>query len=385
MWFDLSPGIKNYNWGTPGVLSKFLGLQDSSLLEAEAWFGRHPQSDTIIHDGEKSLSFLDWLEAKDSSFDLLLKLLSASRPLSIQVHPNEPEAQRGYLLEQSRGSMTDSQEITFTDPRPKPELIVALSPDFRALYGFVSWERLVARLEALVQHGALPSFALDVTRQSAQLRDFLEWVLLNGQSVSEATGVLAEAIDSGTLMPNATELGINTDTLERVHRGHPGDSGLLLTLAMHHLSLKEGEGLFVAPGTAHAYVKGFGLEVMVPSDNVVRAGLTTKPRHPEAFLEMTRLDAFHEPEIVLPEKLGDVFLYSCSGMPFELRRLGGQPAREILARDSLIVVESGHITVGAGHRKTLVRSGGVGFAEAFDVVTAGDQFTRAWLATNLME
>lgn len=384
MWFDLSPGIKNYEWGTPGVLSKFLGMQDSSLLEAEAWFGRHPQADTTIHDGQKSLSFLDWLEAKNSSFDLLLKLLSASRPLSIQVHPNEQEAQRGYLLEQSRGSITESQEMIFTDPRPKPELIVALSPDFKALYGFVSLESLVARLEALVRHGALPSSVLDVTRKGAELRDFLEWVLLNEQAAYEATGVLAEAIDSGTVMPNAAELGISTDTLERVYRGHPGDSGLLLTLAMHHLSLNEGEGLFVAPGTAHAYVKGFGLEVMVPSDNVLRAGLTTKPRHPEAFLEMASLDEFVEPEIVLPENLGDVFLYSCSGMPFELRRLGGQPAKEILARDSLIVVESGHITVSEGHRRTLVRSGGVGFAEAFDIVTAGDQSTRAWLATNLV-
>ena len=37
-----------------------------------------------------------------------------------------------------------------------------------------------------------------------------------------------------------------------------------------------GEALFVPAGSVHAYISGLGVEVMASSDNVLRAGLTTK-------------------------------------------------------------------------------------------------------------
>ena len=34
--------------------------------------------------------------------------------------------------------------------------------------------------------------------------------------------------------------------------------------------------LFVPAGSVHAYISGLGVEIMASSDNVLRAGLTTK-------------------------------------------------------------------------------------------------------------
>ena len=68
---------------------------------------------------------------------------------------------------------------------------------------------------------------------------------------------------------------------------YPDDPGVLTTLLLNHLVLAPGEAMFVAPGVLHAYVSGTGVEVMAASDNVVRAGLTTKHRDATELLNLT--------------------------------------------------------------------------------------------------
>ena len=63
----------------------------------------------------------------------------------------------------------------------------------------------------------------------------------------------------------------------RVAEEHPDDIGLVVLLLMHHRVLQPGEYIDVAAGVLHSYVRGLGIEVLANSDNVVRAGLTSKP------------------------------------------------------------------------------------------------------------
>lgn len=65
----------------------------------------------------------------------MLKVLAADRPLSLQAHPDERQARRGYEAENQRGLRLDAPERTYRDPHHKPELICALTP-FDALCGF---------------------------------------------------------------------------------------------------------------------------------------------------------------------------------------------------------------------------------------------------------
>ena len=61
-----------------------------------------------------------------------------------------------------------------------------------------------------------------------------------------------------------------------VAEAYPGDPGVLVALLMNHAVLAEGQALFVGAGVAHCYLHGLGAEIMASSDNVLRAGLTSK-------------------------------------------------------------------------------------------------------------
>src|SRR5690606_30425608 len=64
----------------------------------------------------------------------------------------------------------------------------------------------------------------------------------------------------------------------------PGDVGAVASLLMNPVSLRVGEALFVPAGGVHCYLSGLGLEVMASSDNVLRAGLTSKFVDPDEVL-----------------------------------------------------------------------------------------------------
>jgi len=72
------------------------------------------------------------------------------------------------------------------------------------------------------------------------------------------------------------ELGAACAAVVRVAEDHPDDIGLVVLLLMHHRVLQPGEYIDVAAGVLHSYVGGLGIEVLANSDNVVRAGLTSK-------------------------------------------------------------------------------------------------------------
>ena len=54
------------------------------------------------------------------------------------------------------------------------------------------------------------------------------------------------------------------------------DCGLLFFVLLKMHKLNKFDALYVPPGTVHCYLKGFAVEVMKSSDNVLRCGLTQK-------------------------------------------------------------------------------------------------------------
>ncbi len=72
------------------------------------------------------------------------------------------------------------------------------------------------------------------------------------------------------------------------------DVGLLVFLGMNILKLKPGEVVYTNSQEVHAYLKGDCIELMTNSDNVIRAGLTTKYIDKE---EMLRVGQFEEGKV----------------------------------------------------------------------------------------
>ena len=58
----------------------------------------------------------------------LLKVLSAAKALSIQVHPSRAQAEAGFAAENARGLAPGDPARNYVDDWPKPELLYALTP-----------------------------------------------------------------------------------------------------------------------------------------------------------------------------------------------------------------------------------------------------------------
>ncbi|MBQ6665427.1 MAG: class I mannose-6-phosphate isomerase, partial [Synergistaceae bacterium] len=111
--FRLSPVYKNYIWGGKNLITSWGKTPDSDTL-AESWeLASHPDGDNIILDGElKGLTLSEAVRRfpeivsprfkPDETFPLMVKLIDAARPLSIQVHPFTEYAQR---VEHSKGKI----------------------------------------------------------------------------------------------------------------------------------------------------------------------------------------------------------------------------------------------------------------------------------------
>lgn len=72
----------------------------------------------------------------------------------------------------------------------------------------------------------------------------------------------------------------------RLGDANPGDPGAVASLLLNPVPLQPGEAMFVPAGGVHAYLSGLAGEIMANSDNVLRAGLTSKHVDIDAVLEI---------------------------------------------------------------------------------------------------
>src|SRR6478735_9150238 len=138
MLVPLSNDARDYDWGSTTLIPQLAGRSPSGRPEAEVWFGDHPADPAETPDGRP----LDmWIADEGHSHGVpehlpyLLKLLAAASALSIQAHPSKAQAEAGFAREEAAGIARDAADRTYRDDNHKPELIVALSEEFRALAG----------------------------------------------------------------------------------------------------------------------------------------------------------------------------------------------------------------------------------------------------------
>ena len=341
MAFPLHAQLKHYDWGVPGALSHALGREPSSSPEAEIWWGNHPLAECAISTLSGFEDLPTWLEKTETDFPLLVKLLAAERPLSIQVHPSKTQAESGFGHEEAAGIPLDAPERTYKDRSAKPELIIALSEEFVGLAGFAVVAAVRERLTRWLGAGAPRSLAELMESLADDPREAARRIVEN---VSSHSGIVVEleqwlaSVTPSHLEPTTVA---EVQMLQQVSSAHPGDAGILFVLLMHHVHLKRGEALFVADGEVHAYIKGFGLEVMLPSDNVVRAGLTSKHKDAQAFMELSDFTHTSGPSLVSPIKGLHLDTYQYFAADFSVHRLSYGAQKLSLTSPAVCLVESG--------------------------------------------
>jgi mannose-6-phosphate isomerase len=206
----------------------------------------------------------------------LLKVLAADEPLSLQAHPSAEQAAEGFRREERLGIPVNSAVRNYRDASHKPELLVALH-QFEALAGFRPVAKTVELLRALAVSDLDPFIDLLNDQSDADgLRAlFTTWITAPQPDIDVlVTAVLEGAINY--LSSGATEFAAEAKTVLELGESYPGDAGVLAALLLNRITLSPGEGIYLAAGNLHAYLRGVGLEVMANSDNVLRGGLTPK-------------------------------------------------------------------------------------------------------------
>jgi mannose-6-phosphate isomerase len=251
--------VQHYAWGDPVFIPSLLRIEPDDEPWAELWIGTHPSGPATLDDGRP---------LRDLAGDLpyLLKVLAVAEPLSLQAHPDADQARDGY----ERG--------VYPDPNAKPELLYALT-EFDALCGI---RPMRATLQLLDELGARP--------------------LANVLASDGPRGALA-AIYSGSIEPQPVVDACGTSSraeaawVLRLADRYPEDPSVVATLLLNLVRLAPGEALRLGPGNLHAYLHGAAIELMGPSDNVVRAGLTHKPVDVDELLRIVDPAELNDPVI----------------------------------------------------------------------------------------
>jgi mannose-6-phosphate isomerase len=332
--------VRDYPWGSAGDIPEFLGIPATGEPVAELWMGAHPDLPSrVVRDGE-TRSLADVIAADPRAelgpdvvnrfgprLPFLLKVLAAARPLSLQVHPDKQYAERAYAAQQR----TPGAPRDYTDDNHKPELICALRDGFAGLCGFrplPGSRELLTELDAAGLDGVVDGLAAGLARDGADPAGTLRGLV---------TGILTGETDRAPLIAAVGQAcrrvaaaggpwGPACAAYTVLATAYPADPGVLVALLLNYVELAEGEAVFIGAGVPHCYLHGLGAELMASSDNVLRAGLTSKRVN---VPELLRVLDFRpaEPEVLRPVPGGVGATYPTAVDDFRLSRLdlGDQP------------------------------------------------------------
>ena len=313
--------IRPYPWGTRTVIAELQGRPvPAPGPEAELWMGAHPSAPSALHrppptsatstpSASPAVSTtpvtLDAVIAGDPERELgaecaarfggrlpfLLKVLSAEKALSIQVHPSRAQAEAGYAAENARGLAADDPARNYVDDWPKPELLYALTP-FEVAAGLrtpadASALLRALRVDELEPLAAALADAIGEDALGAALACVLQW--------PEPRPLVASVVAAcQRLAASDSPFAAACAAAVRVAAGHPGDVGVVALLLMRHEVLQPGQAVFMPAGGLHAYLHGTGIELLANSDNVVRSGLTGK------HIDVPELLRLLDPAVAVP-------------------------------------------------------------------------------------
>jgi len=300
----LSAKVKPYPWGTRDAIADLQGRPvPAATPEAELWMGAHPSApsgvgwttlDEVIAAAPERALGVECASRFGDRLPFLLKVLSAAKALSIQVHPSRAQAQEGWAAENARGLPPGDPGRNYVDDWPKPELLYALTPfevaaglrtpaDAAALLKALAVDALEPLATALADAagpapassaatGAAASVAVASTdAMAAALASVLRWPSAERDAlVADVVAACARLAAAGGPYAAACAAAV------RVAADHPGDLGVVALLLMRHEILQPGQAMFMPAGGLHSYLRGTGIELLANSDNVVRAGLTGK-------------------------------------------------------------------------------------------------------------
>lgn len=300
---------RRYDWGCRTGIPSFLGVPATDEPLAELWFGSHPLGSANDSEGRRLVDLIaaepdthlgpSTRYAFGDELPFMAKLLCPAKPLSLQVHPSKIQAQAGYLDETVRGIPLDHPRRIFRDGNHKPELLYAIE-DFEALVGFSVRRQVRDLLDGLDAPLAGRLTRRLLLAAGRGMRPVVSW-LLNPEDGPEPDEIddFAEACWDRLRSGNSPAPLLDR-SVKHLADAFPGDPGVVVAFLMNPVRLRAGEAIYLAPRTLHSYQSGLALELLANSDNVVRAGLTSKHIDRQQLIEIGDFDAY-PPTRIAPE------------------------------------------------------------------------------------
>ncbi|HOJ98274.1 MAG TPA: mannose-6-phosphate isomerase, class I [Termitinemataceae bacterium] len=378
--------IQTYSWGSRFWIPQMLRLPiPSDTPMAELWMGAHPKAPSLAitrTQGAVPLNQLigenpEWYLGKElakegTTLPFLFKLLAAELPLSIQVHPSKAQAEEGFARENQEGIPLDAANRNYKDNNHKPEIIAALTP-FRALCGFRQEEEITTLFSWLEMPPLLP--AIKALQERKSYIAFLQALFTISPEIVQ--DILRE-LHTRTLpflVQKAPTYQKEWETIRSFINLYPQDITVLAPLYLNLIDLEVGQALFLPAGILHAYVHGFGVELMANSDNVLRGGLTTKHMDPTELLRILEnrsyVPSLLSPVPIGPDKAtgpdkGSLLLYPSEAKEFRLGLVSGHLDGTKLpgGLPFIICVVEGTIELKSGGETLLLHQGEAAFVAA---------------------
>lgn len=354
--YRLRNGVKNYDWGSPDAIPQFIGSKKASTPIAEVWIGTHPLNPSVAidhDDAEKPLADVA------GELPFMVKFLAAERPLSLQVHPSRSLAEIGFAREQEAGIPLDAPHRVYKDPNHKPEMVYALTT-FDSLIGFRPTAEILRVLGPL--NTPLSQRLADDLRSDpgfASIVRRIEWLLTSDIDPAEVHQIVGACRTLGSL---GMDIKRAYQTAVEIAEHHPDDIGVVISLMLNRMTLQPGEAAYLETGVIHAHLRGLCLEVMATSDNVLRAGLTTKHIDPEGLVACLSSGMARVARVTPDYVDYDTEVFSPAGGGFalavtQISAAAPEGVQLVRAEGSVLICTGGEVTVitEAGEKTTLGR------------------------------
>lgn len=392
VFFPMINPIQNYAWGSKTALHQLFAIENSNQEpQAELWMGAHPNGcSCLVINGQNvklsafiaqnpSLMLGEHTARQFGELPYLFKILAAENALSIQVHPNKQQAERGFAREEQLGIALTAAHRNYKDPNHKPELVYALT-EYQAMNGFRTNQEILSYFIELAIDELQPLVKAFQANPTAQgLSHFFSGLLsLKGEAKNRALE---------TFMNQAKQIDLPLfQLIVELEKQYPNDIGLFAPLMLNVITLQPGEAMFLDAETPHAYLHGTGLEIMANSDNVLRAGLTPKYMDIEELVACTQFK--HKPFEQLrlkPEMMEGSEQYPIPVADFKFAIIPQATQQAICVRSAEIVLplDSSMMLQHANGEQCLVAKGQSVFIPAYAeqyTITCDGRVARAFSA-----
>jgi mannose-6-phosphate isomerase len=363
--YKLIGKFQHYDWGTKNedaFIPELLGIDyELDLPYAEYWIGIHPNAPSeIMIDNQKYFinEVIDKFPAEilgkrveqkfDNKLPFLLKLLSISKALSIQAHPNKKLAEELYKI--------DPQN--YPDSNHKPEIAIAVD-SLDAIVGLKDLAKIKIVLEDYPELFSLLDNELITKIQTNSYRYKEEIIIeLYSQIMNAPFEKLERCIlDLVEKFKSKENLFKPEKQFLTEYNNYGIDVGLISILLYNYVELKEGDAIFTEAGIPHAYLKGNIIECMANSDNVVRAGLTPKFKDVKTLTKMIKVRS--DDTLVKKIETEDKIIYKTAAEEFELSQLKLNSALRISNNDemNILFVLDGQIIIEWEGNEEIVHQG----------------------------